>query len=355
VEVRREPEVNGASIHLFTSPPDPLVLAVTEPSQVGDARRTATALAGALAFGQTRCGEVAIVATEVANNLVRHASSGELIIRSLRAEGCAGIEFLAIDKGPGIANVSQALRDGYSTGGTPGTGLGAVRRLSTEFDIYSWAGSGTALLSRMWAGEPPARSGGWDFGVVCLPKPGEEQCGDSWSISALAGRLSIVVADGLGHGPIAATASRQAVQTFRENLGAGPVSLMQSLHAALRSTRGAAVALVELKPGELLRFVGVGNIAASVINGGATRNMVSHNGTVGAEARRVQEFTYPWSDDSLLVMHSDGLATQWQMSSYPGLTNKHPALIAAVLYRDFRRIRDDVTVLIAKSHAGRLP
>jgi hypothetical protein len=76
--------------------------------------------------------------------------------------------------------------------------------------------------------------------------------------------------------------------------------------------------------------------------------MVSHNGTAGLEARKIQEFTYPWQDNAILIMHSDGLATKWKLEGYPNLINKHPSLIAGVLYRDFKRGTDDVTVVVVK-------
>jgi hypothetical protein len=76
--------------------------------------------------------------------------------------------------------------------------------------------------------------------------------------------------------------------------------------------------------------------------------LVSHNGTVGAEMRKVQEFTYPWNAESILVMNSDGLTTHWRIDPYPGLQNKSTLMMAAVLYRDFKRTRDDSTVLVAR-------
>ena len=65
-----------------------------------------------------------------------------------------GVEILALDKGPGIRDLERSLRDGYSTAGGAGTGLGAISRLSSEFDVYSPPGKGTALLARIWPGEP---------------------------------------------------------------------------------------------------------------------------------------------------------------------------------------------------------
>jgi anti-sigma regulatory factor (Ser/Thr protein kinase) len=322
---------------------------------VGEARRTAASLAQSIGFDEIVVGQVAIVATELAGNMVRHAKSGEMIVRSLPGaggKGPGGMEILAIDRGPGFANVLEAQSDGYSTGSTPGTGLGAVKRLSALSEVYSEPPRGTVVVSQFHLRSRPT---GMEFGAVCLPKPGEESCGDSWGAeSSDAGsdggdRTVMVVADGLGHGSNAATASQLAIRAFRENAHLTSMQIAEAIHAALRSTRGAAVAVCELLRGKKqVCFTGIGNISAMIITGTATRNMVSHNGTAGAEVRRIQTFTYPWEPESMIIMHSDGLSSQWHLAQHVGLRFKHPSVIAGVLYRDCRRERDDVTVLVAK-------
>jgi anti-sigma regulatory factor (Ser/Thr protein kinase) len=327
---------------------DAIALPIKENSQVGEARRAATALAARLGFDESRRSDVGIVVTELGANLVRHAQSGQLLLRALSTHPTSGIEIMSLDKGPGIANVSDAMEDGFSTSNTPGNGLGAVRRLSDTFDVYSMPQSGTAILSRLWRDPAPSQSE--VVGVVCLPKPGEDACGDAWRVvDDGVNRTVFLVADGLGHGVQAADASRQAVKVFAENVRHSTAQIVELLHAALRSTRGAALAVAEVRRAERqVHFTGIGNISASLITGTATRSMVSQNGTAGAEARRIQEFVYPWSEETLLVMHSDGLATQWQVGKYNGLRFRDPSVIAGVLYRDYRRERDDVTVLVAR-------
>ena len=285
-------------------------------------------------------------ATEAATNLARHATGGELVFRSVHDEVDPGFEMLAIDRGPGMADLAHSQRDGHSTSGTPGQGLGAIARLSQTFDAFTNRPGGTVILSRV---TPAAGSGRARLavGVVCLPVAGEVACGDSWAVDPLAdGRTRVVVADGLGHGLRAADASRLAVRVFRDRPQLGPADMVDAIHAGLRGTRGAAVAVVELPAGTgTAQFAGVGNVVATLVGDGTSRGLVSHNGTAGVEARRVQAFAYPWAAGHLLLMHSDGLASQWQLSKYPGLRFHHPSVIAAVLYRDFRRVRDDVTVL----------
>jgi hypothetical protein len=125
--------------------------------------------------------------------------------------------------------------------------------------------------------------------------------------------------------------------------------VLAALHAGLRSTRGAAaaVALIDERRGEI-RYAGVGNISASILTGDGTRSLVSHNGTLGLQVRKVQEFVYSWPRGALLVAHSDGLATHWKLDQYPGLFRQDPAIVAAMLYRDYARRRDDVSVVVCR-------
>jgi serine phosphatase RsbU (regulator of sigma subunit) len=159
-----------------------------------------------------------------------------------------------------------------------------------------------------------------------------------------------MVVDGLGHGVFAADAAREAERILSAGSQESVSDIVKDMHAALRKTRGAALAIAKIHFAKrLLTFAGVGNISASIVSVGARRSIPSHNGTVGHQMARVQEFTYPWNADSILVMHSDGLGTHWTLEGYPGIWNKHASVIAAILHRDFYRGRDDVTVLVAKA------
>ncbi len=326
----------------------PIALPVRESTEVGQARRVSIQLAARAGFGDTDVGRVGIVVTELARNLCQHAKSGEVVFRPLGSESPAGLEMLALDKGHGMANMEKCLEDGYSTGGTPGTGLGAVRRLSDTFDLYSLPGHGTAVLSRVYAkGAAPRDS--FETGVVCLAKPGERATGDAWASRRDTRACSYFVADGLGHGTIAMEASAEAARVFEGMRAPESVTdVLEQVHGALRKTRGAAAAVAQIDvTRNEVSYGGVGNISGVIVTGTAARSMVSHNGILGHEVRKMQEFVYPWSRNSVLIMHSDGLAT-WHLDNYPRLLSRHPSIVAGVLYRDFRRERDDVTVLVAR-------
>jgi anti-sigma regulatory factor (Ser/Thr protein kinase) len=320
-----------------------------EPTHVGEARRAVAALTSGLGFGETAAGQAAIVVTELTNNLVRHARDGELIIRTMQTGRNGGIELIAIDRGPGLANIPRALRDGYSSAGTAGNGLGAIIRLSTDYDLFSVAGQGTVQAMQVWA-HPHPHSESYECAAISLPKPGEVASGDGWGMDADRDRAVLFVVDGLGHGLAASEAARTALRIFDQEKKDDLPRLIHTLHAGLRPTRGAAAAIAVLEPAKKqVRFIGVGNISGVIESADGTRSMVSHNGTLGAELRRVQEFSYPWPPGGLLVLHSDGLSAHWTLSKYLGLRQKRLAVIAGVLYRDFRRSRDDATVLAVRN------
>jgi anti-sigma regulatory factor (Ser/Thr protein kinase) len=330
---------------------------VTESSQPASARRAAVILAQRAGMDESDAGRVALVVTELATNLVKHAKGGELLIRQLGVDGEDGIEVLSLDKGPGMSNVARSLDDGYSTAGSPGTGLGSVLRTAAEFDVYSQIGKGTAIIARIFCLHTrPTMPHAHPVGVVHQAKPGEEVCGDNWIVRWFADGWLCAVADGLGHGLIASEAAMPIIEAVREAApDRSPVELIEAAHQAAKPTRGAAVGIA-IKDGSagLLRFAGVGNIAALVTNGIQRRHLVSYNGIVGHEYRKTSEFAHPWDADSVLLLHSDGIATQWDLDRYPGLLSRDPSLIAGVLYRDFTRGRDDATVVVVKertSHA----
>jgi anti-sigma regulatory factor (Ser/Thr protein kinase) len=329
-----------------------LRLAMDDSSRVGEARRRAVQLAIELGFNEVDTGRVAIVVTELATNLVRHARGGELLMQG--EDGT--FEVISVDAGPGGHEIDAWLRDGYSTGGTQGTGLGAVRRQSDEFDVFSQPGRGTALVARLRPrgnGLLAERPGPADLelGVVCLPVRTEVVCGDGWARSRSPGLSTLLVVDGLGHGPGAAQAADLARGIFaRCAPEASPAAIMEALHAGLSGSRGAAAAVTQLQPAAgLLRFAGVGNISASLLSGTSNQSLMSHNGTLGVATRRIQELEYALPPSWNLLMHSDGLVGRYQLQDYPGLGARHVSLVAAILYRDFYRGRDDVTVLVARA------
>jgi anti-sigma regulatory factor (Ser/Thr protein kinase) len=332
-----------------------MLIQVTEPSQAGEARRKALEFAEDLQMDATRCGQVALATTEIATNLVKHAGRGHVLVQRVQRDGETGVRLTGVDQGPGIAEITKALSDGHSTSGSMGTGLGAIRRIADSFDIYSVPGSGTVIVADFWKRtrrHEIARMG-VEIGVVSEPIRGEDVCGDGWGVRVAGEMVLLMVVDGLGHGILASEASRAAERIFFATREGSPMQILNDTHLALKQTRGAAEGLAKIDSAQgIISFAGIGNTCASVLTAGASRSMASHNGTLGQNIERVQEFTAPWTPESILVMHSDGLATRWDLNKYPGIWSKPASVIAAVLHRDFCRNRDDVTVLVAKASPG---
>ena len=326
-----------------------LRIPVDHATRVGEARRRASELAFEAGLDEVQAGRVALVVTELGTNLLRHAKQGELLIASRAAEG--DIEVIALDRGPGIADLPRSLGDGFSTGGTPGTGLGAVRRLADDFDIYSSVPQGTIVLARV-ASSAKRKAGAFRVGGIAIPAPGESVCGDAWAVDVEGHSARLIVADGLGHGPDAATASTEAVAVFEQERGAGLGALLQSMHERLRTTRGAVVSLFRLdRDGATIRSAGAGNVMARLISGVSDRTLLGQPGTVGVQMRSAQETNVPWPEHALLVVFSDGIESRWQPELITPVLGRDPALAAALLLRDHCRGRDDATVVVvARSH-----
>jgi anti-sigma regulatory factor (Ser/Thr protein kinase) len=323
-------------------------------SSTAEARRAGARMAASLGLNETKSGEMAIVITEAARNAVIYGGGGQLLLSGIKSKNERRMDIVALDRGPGIADLSRALQDGYSTGGTPGTGLGAIKRMAEVFDVFSNA-KGTAIFARIEQpeNEHHSRKSSVELAGLVSPIAGETVSGDNLAWEINGDRCMVMMADGLGHGGQAADAADEAVRIFRKHSAESPASLISRLHDALKKTRGAAAAVAEVRTlAGTLTYAGVGNISGSILSHTLSRSLVSHNGTLGHVMARVQEFKVEWPQDGILVMHSDGLQSRWDPSRYPGLLARQPAIIAGVLLRDFRRERDDASVLVLKGAAS---
>jgi anti-sigma regulatory factor (Ser/Thr protein kinase) len=334
-----------------------VITAVADASQVAEARRLVREIARSAGIADARVAEIAIVVTELATNLLKHGRGGHILANRYDDGGGDALHVLALDQGGGMTDVNRCMEDGYSTAGSPGTGLGAIARLADELLVYSRTGLGSVIAVRFRAGN--GRDAGahgvvaaTQLGAVAAQYPGEHICGDQWAFRDTAHGPTLLVADGAGHGAEAARAAQAAVQTFLQQPEAPTEALVDRIHRALMPTRGAAVAIARIDTAaRLVRFTGVGNICGALVTAEGPKHMVSHNGTAGHVAPRIREFTYPYTGRPLVLLHSDGITSRWDLGAYPGLVGQHPSLVAGVLLRDHRRTRDDATVVAMRQVA----
>jgi anti-sigma regulatory factor (Ser/Thr protein kinase) len=317
------------------------VVPVMETSQVGAARRSALRLAQQAGLGEADAGRAALVATELATNLLKHAGGGALHLQLVPGIGAQGLEIISVDRGPGFC-IQQCLADGYSSRGTQGIGLGALLRQSQVFDAYSDS-AGSVVMARIYGPEIRDLRVGASYHAMC----GQPHSGDAWHLAIEAHNVAALVVDGLGHGREAAEAAGRAVQAFAGSPARDPVGQLQEMHIAMAGTRGGAAAIALFnRVGQSLRFAGIGNVGARVVGPGQTRGLASMPGIVGVQLRRPQSFDQAIVAGQFLVMFTDGIQSRWDLSVYPGIFSRHPAVIAAVLHRDFCRGRDDATVMV---------
>ena len=323
-----------------------IIVAVQEKTDVAEARRCAAEFAG---FDQRYAGALNIVVTEVATNLIKHGHGGHVVIHRTGLRSGSPVDVIAIDNGPGIPDVARCLADGYSTAGTPGTGLGAISRAAGFLDIYSAPNKGVVLAARVG---PASESNHqrYEIGAVCAAYPGESVSGDCWGFDATGASWRLALGDGLGHGFFAAQASDAGIEAVMNERQAPPSVALDRAHQLLRATRGAAMSVADIDPGAgAVSFSGVGNVAGAIVQDATTRRqMLSTNGTLGHEMRPAVQYQYPLSRGALVIIHSDGLSASWALEKYPGLFNRHPAVIAGVLFRDHRRQRDDATIVVIR-------
>jgi anti-sigma regulatory factor (Ser/Thr protein kinase) len=320
-------------------------IAVVESSQVGEARRAATGLAVASGLNEGDAGRASLIVTELATNLVKHAREGVILLRAVPRSGW--LDILALDRGPGM-HAPQAMRDGFSTAGSPGTGLGAVQRQADLFEMHTREGEGTVVLSRVTAER--RKPTGVPHAGISVPHAGESENGDCWAAAELPGGATIfLVVDGLGHGALAAEAARAACEAMAGHEEETPGALAARVHGALRATRGAAIGVARMDRARAeLTFCGVGNIAGSIVAPAARRSIVSMHGIAGHQVNGFREFRYDLPAGSVMVLHSDGISAKWDLTPYGRVLTRDPALIAALIWRDFRRTNDDATIVAAR-------
>ncbi|GAB3112848.1 SpoIIE family protein phosphatase [Streptomyces calidiresistens] len=324
--------------------PQPLTeqIRIDHESAVQHAGSVARSTAFSLGWSDSLAERAAVVAGELAGNLAKHASQGVIYLQPL-PPGDA-MEIIAVDRGPGMLDLALCLTDGYSTAGTLGGGLGAVRRIAQEFTIRTERGTGTVASARLAVPGRPAGDPG--LGAVCLPVEGERVGGDAWRIDETDGVRTVVLVDALGHGETAAEVARAAVRVHRRDPSRPLPEVLTALNKGLRHTRGAAVAVLRTERGRT-EWCGVGNIRCRVVSPDGTIASVASGppGVVGWNMPRPMVRRVESPPGSTIVLHSDGIDDRWIRSPSPFLLRLPPPLLAAALTHAHRIARDDSTVL----------
>lgn len=303
-------------------------------------------------FSERRVGEIDIIVSEMVSNLVKHAGGGEVWAGIVHVNGADLLELISVDNGPGMADVSKMMVDGMSTKNTLGHGLGAMKRLSDVFQIYSVKEWGTVILARVRKEseqlyiKPPKI----EIRSVVLPKPGETVSGDGFCQKQNSTHVKVFLGDGLGHGPEAAKAVENAKVAFIECPDNDPAEIIRYMNLAVKKTRGlvGTVAVFEIKE-QRWRICGVGNILTRLIGNGSYKSYMPYNGIIGLNVPRslnVQEIVH--ENGQILLMASDGLRSRLDTIKYTGIWRYDLSVLSACLIKDFARFTDDSSVCACK-------
>jgi anti-sigma regulatory factor (Ser/Thr protein kinase) len=326
---------------------------VGDDSQIHGAAAVASAASVAAGLGSADLATCELLATELATNLVRHATGGRLLVN---VSGQGTVQILAVDRGPGIPDVAASMTDGVTTSSSLGAGLGACRRGAAQFDLYSREGQGTVVMTRVGptAADPP---GPVEVGGVITPHPHESAVGDGFGIAWEGDRMTVAVVDGLGHGVEAAEARQAALELLEQQPALDSAGLLREIDIGLRVTRGAAAAIAQIDGwSRQVTFAGMGNVTGRLFRSGGDQALMSRPGILGAgqgtggiRPRLHRLISADWVAPALMVLQTDGITSRWNLADYPGADHHHPAVLAALIWRDALRGNDDATVVVVRA------
>jgi anti-sigma regulatory factor (Ser/Thr protein kinase) len=302
-------------------------------------------------FDEKKLGKIDIVVAEIVSNLSKHADDGKVLVRLVEENGMQGLEIIAIDNGPGMSDVRRMMPDGVSTKNTLGQGLGAIKRMSDFFQIYSVKDWGTVVIVRIFNKETPSlKNNKFDIRSILVPKPGETACGDGFYSIITNEHIKLFLGDGLGHGPEAAKAVITAGESFLKSTQDTPEEIIKDINLAVKKTRGlvGTVVVFDIKE-KKWKICGVGNISTKIISPDQTKNYIGYNGIIGLNLSNnlhAQEISF--DPGQHLIMCSDGLKSRWDLIKHPSIFRYDLSMITATLFKDFARNTDDMSVVTCK-------
>ncbi len=327
-------------------------MVISSPAEVIAIRRISKEIAKDIGFDVRAQEEIVLVVSELASNIIKYANRGILTLTPVSLAEQNGLMIEATDSGPGF-NENTALKDGFSSSGTLGCGLGAVNRMMDEFDIHTNENNqlGTRIVCKRWLRKKSSVNGRcpFDIGIVSRPKPGEDVNGDSFVIKQGNGQSLVAVIDGVGHGRLAHQAA-QAARHYIENHSELPfLDIFRGVDRACRSSRGVVMALASFDWDSMkLTFASVGNIEVKVLGAQEKFKFIVRRGIVGKNAPNPVITENDWRMDYALALHSDGLSTHWNWKDFSHHSDRSAQFIAEYMHRALEKDSDDTTLIIVK-------
>lgn len=321
------------------------------------------AAARRMGFNDTQRQNMVLVAAEMVSNQIKYAG-GRGMLQIWQQPGPV-LDIVAVDFGPGIANLRQAEKDGYSTANTLGKGLGSIRRLSHESGIYTMPATGTGnnapwhgsvFWSRFFPSDksmasvqstqaPSPAHPEFKVGLFARALSDDRYTGDRIYLERNDRTLRWLHLDGLGHGEFAQQATNDlAGLLFRS---AETSQVLNLVDRQLKATRGAVAMLCDLNLSEKkIQILGVGDMSAHCFIDDKLQSITFSPGILGKEHKTPQISHLGYEKQCTIITASDGIRRSWKQESFPGLFNQHPQLIAYVLGNIMGRTSDDQSMCV---------
>lgn len=338
------------------------IFKINDSWDIGHTRRYIVEESRKLGFNSIELGEISIVINELCTNFIKHkAVDGTLIFNILNESDRVGIEITARDKGPGIEDIDNSIKDGISSKGTMGGGIGALKRLMDSFEIYSNCVSGksihsqlesigTLIILKKWASNKFKHDTD-DVKVSLLSTPcaGAEANGDYYYIKKFKDRCIFAVIDGIGHGEEASSASKLASKIIADNTHKSIEHILMAVNKGLINTRGVVAGIVVIDTlKKEFEYAAVGNIDFRYILNGTTERFVYSNGFLGRYSHcKIKVHRKIYEKNSVITMCTDGISNKWDYSSYLNIDLNNPALLCNLILKDFGKSIDDATILVS--------
>lgn len=313
------------------------------------AQNLARNIAENIGFNKNISEDIALVAKELATNLIKHAKCGTMILKLLSKDGKIGIEIDSIDTGPGIIDVNVAIRDGYSTVNSLGYGLGIINRIMDEFNVES-SHQGTRIITKRWIKNyNNNKNCPLKVGIASRAHPKMRLNGDTFIKKKWNHSLLVGIIDGLGHGQNAYYAAQTARKYILDHFDQPFENILKGVDRACRATRGVVMALARFDWDiNEITFVSIGDVSVRVINSPQKINFLIKRGIIGVSYIKPIINRKKWDNSYVLILYSDGISSKWRWEDFSYLFEKSPEIIAKEMLIKLGKENDDATVLIVR-------
>ncbi len=299
--------------------------------------------------------ELEIIVRELVSNVLKHSRKRGHVIISHSTEGKnPDLVIDVVDQGPGFEDFEKALEDGYSSSGSLGAGLPTVLRFAEHVELVRSGPNGSHIRVHKSMISKRKSENFWEFTLFIKPHMKETIAGDYGTFIHDRESITVVLADGLGHGPEAAVASQTAVEIAFTHSKLSLVEMIQIMHKKLMKLRGAAISLARINPNEKqIEWLGIGNVAGGLVTKSHDKErrtllFTNYSGTVGVQLRAFQLIQYKYQTGDWLVLVSDGFRKGW-VDNISKMANMDIRNVGHKMIRKYTRPGDDASILIGRS------